>query len=152
MVAALSFAFLKKLVPQGLAATSLQIDFRVLAFAVAVSFVTGIAFGLVPALQASKVDLNEALKQGGGRTGFAGPGGRLRGAFVMTEIALACVLLVGAGLLVQTLAHLRGQYSIYQPNKVLSIRTVCRKGSTASRQNGLPFMIKCWRESRRCRM
>ncbi len=126
-IATLSFEFLKKLVPAGLAAGALKIDTRVLLFALVVSFFSGIVFGIIPALQASRLDLNEALKQGTGRAGFGGSG-RLRGAFVVTEIALACVLLVGAGLLIQTLLHLRGEYSISQPEKVLSIRTVLPEG------------------------
>lgn len=89
-----------------------------------VSVLTGIIFGLVPALQASRVDLNEALKQGGGNTGLGSGGGRLRGALVVTEVALTLVLLLGAGLLVQTLANLRGQYSILQPEQLLTVRTV----------------------------
>ena len=124
VVAAFSFEFLKKLIPAGLFASSLRIDLRVLGFALAVSLITGIIFGLLPALQASRVDLNEALKQGGGREGLGVSGGRLRGALVITEIALALVLLVGAGLLIQTLSHLRGQFSILQPEKLLTVRTV----------------------------
>jgi putative ABC transport system permease protein len=124
VVAAFSFEFLKKLIPAGLFASTLRIDLRVLGFALTVSLLTGIIFGLLPALQASRVDLNQALKQGGGREGLGVSGGRLRGALVITEIALALVLLVGAGLLIQTLSHLRGQFSILQPEKLLTVRTV----------------------------
>ena len=124
IVAGLSFEFLKKLIPAGLLSSSLRIDLPVLGYALAVSLITGIIFGLLPALQASRVDLNEALKQGGGRAGLGISGGRLRGALVITEIALALVLLVGAGLLIQTLSHLRGQFSILQPEKLLTVRTV----------------------------
>jgi putative ABC transport system permease protein len=124
VVAAFSFEFLKKLIPSGLFASNLRLDLRVLGFALAVSLVTGIIFGLLPALQASRVDLNEALKQGGGREGLGVSGGRLLGALVITEVALALVLLVGAGLLIQTLSHLRGQFSILQPEKLLTVRTV----------------------------
>lgn len=124
LVAAGSFEFLKKLIPPGLVAATLRLDLRVLGYAMFVSVLTGIIFGLVPALQASRVDLNEALKQGGGSSGLGSGGGRLRGALVVTEVALALVLLVGAGLLVQTLSNLRGQYSILQPEKLLTVRTV----------------------------
>ncbi|HEX8117909.1 MAG TPA: ABC transporter permease, partial [Pyrinomonadaceae bacterium] len=75
-----------------------------------------------PALQASKTDLNDALKQAGGRGG-AGAGRRLRGAFVVAEVALALVLLVGAGLVVRTLYNLRGQYAGLKPESVLTVRT-----------------------------
>ncbi len=124
VVATFSFEFLKKLIPAGLFASNLRIDLRVLGFALVVSLATGIIFGLLPALQASRVDLNKALKQGGGREGLGVSGGRLRGALVITEIALALVLLVGAGLLIQTLSNLRGQFSIFQPEKLLTVRTV----------------------------
>jgi len=123
MVAAFSFEFLKSLMPPGLVAGTLKLEPRALVFALFVSVTTGIIFGLVPALQASRVDLNEVLKSGG-RSGLASGGGRLRGALVITEVALALVLLVGAGLLIQTLSNLREQYSILQPENLLTARTV----------------------------
>ena len=124
LVATTTFEFLKKLVPAGLIDSTLQLDLRVLAFAFLISIATGIIFGLVPALQASRVDLNEVLKQGQGRSGLGSSGGRLRGALIVTEVALAMILLVGAGLLVQTLSHLRGQYSLLKPESLLTVRTV----------------------------
>ncbi|MEO8434820.1 MAG: ABC transporter permease [Pyrinomonadaceae bacterium] len=124
LVAGFSFEFLKKLIPPGLIADTLKIDLRVMGFALLISLLTGIVFGLIPALQASRLDLNEALKQGGGRSGLGLGSGRLRGALVVAEVALALVLLVGAGLLVQTLSHLRGQYSMLQPEQLLTLRTV----------------------------
>ena len=122
-VAAFSFEFLKSLVPAGLVPDSLRLDPRALGFALLVSVLTGIIFGLVPALQASRVDLNEVLKSGG-RTGLSSGGGRLRSALVITEVALALVLLIGAGLLIQTLSNLREQYSLLQPENLLTVRTV----------------------------
>jgi putative ABC transport system permease protein len=125
LVALWSFALLKQLIPPGMTlSTSLKIDLPVLGYALAVSVVTGILFGLAPALHASKIDLNEALKQGGNRTGQAAGGNRLRGAFVVAEVALAMVLLVGAGLMIQTIYNLLGQYSLLQPEKLLTLRTV----------------------------
>jgi predicted permease len=119
-----SFTLLQQLVPAGMTRlATLQIDLPVLGYAMAVSLTTGILFGLAPALQASKVDLNEALKQSGGRTGSSHAGSRLRGAFVVAEVALALVLLVGAGLLMQTIFHLRNQYAVFQPDKLLTLRT-----------------------------
>jgi putative ABC transport system permease protein len=76
----------------------------VLAFATGIALVSGLLFGVVPALTAAGVSLTDALKEGG-RTG-SGRGGRARQAFVVVEIALALVLLVGAGLLVRSLATL----------------------------------------------
>jgi putative ABC transport system permease protein len=84
-----------------------SVDGRVLAFMVAVSILTGIIFGLMPAIHASKPDLNEALKDGG-RAGAASPRGhRIRSGLVISEVALALVLLIGAGLLIKSFARLR---------------------------------------------
>ncbi|MET0552498.1 MAG: ADOP family duplicated permease [Vicinamibacteria bacterium] len=81
------------------------VDGRVLAFATALSVACGLLFGVVPALVASRVDIAGAVKSGSART--AGPGTvRIRGVFIATEVALAVVLSVGAGLLVRTLAKL----------------------------------------------
>jgi predicted permease len=123
LVALWSFSLLKQLIPGGMrVSTSLKIDLPLLAFAMMISLVTGIIFGLVPALQASKVDLNRALKQGG-RTASSAGGNKLRGAFVVAEVALALILLVGAGLLMQTVFHMRNQYSGFRPEKLLTLRT-----------------------------
>jgi putative ABC transport system permease protein len=123
LLALWTFAFLQQLVPAGMRASAEpRLDFAVLGFTLLVSLVASVAFGLAPALQASKTDLNEALKQAGGR-GAAGSGRRLRGAFVVAEVALALVLLVGAGLVVRTLYNLRGQYAGLKPESVLTVRT-----------------------------
>jgi len=84
---------------------SLRIDVGILSFSFVLSFLTGLLFGLAPALQSSRLDLNEALKEGG-RNASAGSGQRLRSALVVSEIALAVVLLVGAGLMLKSLSNL----------------------------------------------
>ena len=73
----------------------------VLAFSVAVSILTGILFGLAPALQCSRLDLVEALKAGGKGAGVGTAGGRTRGLLVVVEVALSVILLAGAGLTVR---------------------------------------------------
>jgi putative ABC transport system permease protein len=80
------------------------IDGRVLLFASVISLLTTLLFGLAPAFQISRLDLNEVLKQGG-RSGAAG-GGRLRGSLIVFETAAAVVLVIGAGLLVRSFAAL----------------------------------------------
>ena len=117
-----SFTFLQRLVPEEMAlATPLNLDTRILAFTLLISIVTGIIFGLVPALQAANIDLNDALKQSSTHTTSTG---RLRSAMIVFEVALSLVLLVGAGLLIQTLFQLFRQYSVLEPEKVLTMRTI----------------------------
>ncbi len=124
LFASWSFSLLRRLIPEGLAlSTSLEIDLQVLGFTLLVTLVSGLIFGLAPALQASKIDLNEALKQSGARVGSSVPANRLRNALVVIEVAMSLLLLVGAGLLIQTLFKLLNQYSGLQPDNVLLMRT-----------------------------
>ena len=81
-------------------AREIGLDNRVLAFTIVVSLLTGIIFGLVPALQMSKPDLNETLKDAG--RGSTGKRHILRSALVVAEVALTLVLLVGAGLMIRS--------------------------------------------------
>jgi predicted permease len=101
------------------------IDGRVLAFTLVVSLLTGIAFGLVPALRASRVDLNESLKEGG-RSAGAGAFGlshhRTRRLLIVTEVALSLILLIGAGLLVRSYQRIQNASPGYDTDKVLSMR------------------------------
>src|SRR6185369_9511052 len=118
LLAYASFTFLQGLVPEQMAlATSLKLDVRILIFTTAISIITGIVFGLVPALQSANFDLNDALKQGSGRVTSTG---RLRSAMIVFEVALSIVLLVGAGLLIQTLFQLFQKYSMLEPEKILT--------------------------------
>lgn len=117
-----SFAFLQGLVPAEMElATSLKLDVRILIFTLVISIITGIVFGLVPALQSASFDLNDALKQSSGRLTSTG---RLRNSLIVFEVALSIVLLVGAGLLIQTLSQLFRQYSMLEPEKILTMRTI----------------------------
>ena len=92
----------------GVAAVSgIGLDARVLVFAVCVAMATGIAFGFAPAVQSARHDPKEALSEGGRGGAGARHAGRLRAVLVVVEIALAVVLLAGAGLMVRTLSDLR---------------------------------------------
>ncbi|HSB27743.1 MAG TPA: ABC transporter permease [Pyrinomonadaceae bacterium] len=100
----------------------IALDYRVVIFTLGISLLTGILFGLFPALQASKTDLNEALKEAG-RGGVDGPRRlRLRNALVVSEFALALVLLIGAGLLMKSFQRLQVVNPGFQPAKLLTMR------------------------------
>ena len=98
-----------------------SIDARVFLFALGVSVLTGLVFGLAPALQASKTDLAGSLKEGG-RGGSAGARrNRLRSALVVAEVALSLVLLVSAGLLIKSFRQLVTTDPGYSPERVLAV-------------------------------
>ena len=99
-----------------------RLDGRVLAFTFAVSLITGILFGLIPALAASNPDLNETLKEGG-RSGTGGAKRqRMRSVFVIAEITLALVLMVGAGLMLKSFWRLQQVDPGFNPDGVLTMR------------------------------
>ncbi len=86
-------------------ALSLTLEPKVLAFAFGISMLTGVLFGLAPAIQATRTDLNESLKEGGGRAGAGGGRHGLRSLLVVAEVTLALVALVGAGLFLRSLRN-----------------------------------------------
>ncbi len=106
----------KKDIPR---AIQVGLDWRVLGFTLAVTLLTGFIFGLVPALQLSKTDLTESLKEGRG-AGAGARKNRVRGVLVMAELAIAVVLLVGAGLLIQSFWRLQHVKSGLDSNNVLT--------------------------------
>jgi putative ABC transport system permease protein len=114
---------LVKTVPQNIPRIStIQLDASVLGFTLLVSLATGVIFGLVPAWQASHVDLNSSLKSGT-RTGGGGEGkGRVRNALIMAEVALALVLLISAGLLIQSFARLGSVQPGLRTERLLTAR------------------------------
>ena len=96
-------------------------DGRILAFAFAVSVLTGVLFGLVPAVQLSRPNVNAALREGGSRTTAGSLRQRTRSAFVVAEIALSLVLLVGAALMIRTFLALRNVQPGFQTASVLTM-------------------------------
>jgi predicted permease len=114
--------FLQRLVPTTLAGWSQpHLDWRLLGFTFLVSTVSALVFGATPAVSISEVDLSNALQRGG-RAGIGGRT-RLRRWLVISEVAIAVVLSVGAGLLVQTLWTLAHVEMGYRPEGVLTMRT-----------------------------
>jgi predicted permease len=97
-------------------------DIWVLCFTLVVSVLTGVLAGLAPALRLTRTDLNEALKQGLGRTDSDSGGTRTRGLLVVSEVALSLMLLIGAGLMIRSLWLLRSVDPGLDPNNVLTMR------------------------------
>jgi predicted permease len=97
-----------------------SLDLRVLAFAIGITLATGILFGLAPAMGASRCDLVESLKEGGLRSSGSSAGQRLRKTLLVSEVALALVLVVAAGLLLQTFFHLLSVDPGFNPSRVLT--------------------------------
>ncbi len=97
----------------------ITIDVRVLAFTILISIVTGIVFGLAPALHLSSVDLNESLKEGS--RGSSAGRNPLRSGLVVSEVALALVLLVCAGLMIKSVMRLRDVSPGFNPAKMLTM-------------------------------
>ena len=114
---------LAALVPTALPASAAPaVDAFVLGFALLLCVLTGVGFSIVPAWQASRVSMNDALKQGG-RGGIGGAAAGTRDALVMLEVAAALVLMVGAGLMLQTVARLRAIDIGFRSGHLLTLRT-----------------------------
>jgi putative ABC transport system permease protein len=105
----------------GMGGAAVTVDWRVFTFTIAASVVTGVIFGLMPALHASRVDLVAAMKRvGGGRGGRGSP---VRATLVVVEVALALMLLVGAALLIRTSMALRAVAAGFDAHNVVTMRT-----------------------------
>jgi putative ABC transport system permease protein len=100
------------------------VDWRVLAFTAAVSLLTGILFGLAPAAQVSKLDLNEALNEGGRGATEGRRGGRTRSLLVIAEMALALVLLIGATLMIRTFVALEQASTGFPTENLLTMNVM----------------------------
>jgi putative ABC transport system permease protein len=100
---------------------AIHIDWRVLVFTLALSAATAILFGLFPALQASRAEVNEGLREGGRTNTASRKQGRTLGALVTVQFALALVLLVGAGLLLRSFSRLLATNPGFRPDHVLTM-------------------------------
>lgn len=113
------------------------VDYRVMAFALGISALTGILFGLVPALQASKLDVSSSLKEGG-RTGEGHRRTSARSLLLIGEVALSLILLVGAGLLIKSFLRLQEVRPGFNPHNVL-IASIALPGAKYNEQQRPEF-------------
>src|SRR5262249_28432396 len=95
---------------------------RVLAFTATVAILTSVFFGLAPALEAARVNLNETMHGSGSRSATDALGRRVRDVFVVVQVALALVLLVGSGLLIKSLLRLQAVNPGFAPDRVLTMQ------------------------------
>jgi putative ABC transport system permease protein len=97
-----------------------RIDWVVLAFALLISILTDLVFGLAPALHSAKGALSSAIREGGRGSGYSTKTGRLRDVLIVSELALAAILMVGAGLLLRTLRDLLQENPGFNPTQVVT--------------------------------
>ncbi len=97
-----------------------RIDWVVLAFALLISILTGLMFGLAPALHSAKGALSSAIREGGRGSGYSTKTGRLRDVLIVSELAFAVILMVGAGLLLRTLRDLLQENPGFNPTQVVT--------------------------------
>jgi putative ABC transport system permease protein len=128
---------LKRFIPPNIShAEAATIDAKVLIFTIFVSLVTGLIFGLAPATQAANFNLNDSLKEGSRDPGAGSGGNRIRGLLVISEVAVSFVLLIGAGLLINSFVRLRSVDPGFRPEKLLTMKIVLpevRYGDPATR-------------------
>ncbi|HJQ25163.1 MAG TPA: ABC transporter permease [Blastocatellia bacterium] len=127
---------------------NIRIDGRVLAFTFAVVVLTGILFGLAPALRASKVNLSETLKEGG-RSLIASGSHRLRSLLVVAEIALSLILLIGAGLLIRSFMRVQQVEPGFAAQNVLTLRLTVSGTAYAEASRRMMFYQQLWERLRR---
>jgi putative ABC transport system permease protein len=116
-----TLGFILRFMPSNVPRLSeVRIDWVVLAFALVISILTGLVFGLAPALHSAKGALSSAIREGGRGSGYSTKTGRLRDVLIVSELAFAVVLMVGAGLLLRTLRDLLQENPGFNPTQVVT--------------------------------
>ena len=116
-----TLGFILRFMPSSVPRLSeVRIDWVVLVFALLISIVTGLVFGLAPALHSAKGALSSAIREGGRGSGYSTKTGRLRDILIVSELAFAVVLMVGAGLLLRTLRDLLQENPGFNPTQVVT--------------------------------
>jgi len=113
--------FMPRFIPSSIPRLSeVSVDWAVLAFALAISLLTGLLFGLAPAIHSTRADLSTASREGGRGSGYSAKTGRLRDALIVAELAVAVVLMIGAGLLLATFQDLLKENPGFNPTQVVT--------------------------------
>jgi predicted permease len=113
--------FILRFVPSNIPRLNeVRIDWVVLAFALLISILTGLVFGLAPAFHSARVALSSALREGGRGSGYSTKTGRLRDVLIVSELAFAVILMVGAGLLLRTLRNLLQENPGFNPTQIVT--------------------------------
>jgi predicted permease len=116
-----TLGFILRFVPSNVPRLSeVRIDWVVLAFALLISILTGLVFGLAPALHSAKGALTSAIREGGRGSGYSTKTGRVRDILIVSEVAFALILMVGAGLLLRTLRDLLQENPGFNPTQVVT--------------------------------
>ncbi|HJT81213.1 MAG TPA: ABC transporter permease, partial [Chthoniobacterales bacterium] len=125
LISLAGLTLLKRFIPPNISqAQAITIDAKVLIFTVLVSLVTGLIFGLAPALQAAHFNLNDTLKESGRDSAAGSRGNRIRGLLVISEVAVSFILLIGAGLLINSFVRLRNVDPGFRAANVLTMTIV----------------------------
>ena len=120
-MAAIALKVVLRFVPANLPRLGeVNIDWRVLGFALLISVATGLLFGLAPAIHSSKAGLARTMREGSRGSGYSAKAGRMRDALMVSQLAFAVVLMVGAGLLLETLRDLLRQNPGFNPSQVVT--------------------------------
>ncbi|MFL6527782.1 MAG: ADOP family duplicated permease [Chthoniobacterales bacterium] len=140
---------LTSFIPQDLAqADTITIDAKVLGFTLLIAVVTGLVFGLAPASQATHLNLNDTLKESGRDAGAGARGKRLRSSLVVAEVAVSFILLIGAGLLINSFMHLRNLDPGFRADHLLTMKVDLSEVKYPNREKRITFFEEVLRRVR----